>query len=338
MTDNSKILSLATAVSNEVLEKTKMSKVLTLFGKRGDEQTQTRIKLILENAEKSSRAKGISGTPTKALEDKDKESKAKAAEPNSINKNDTLRKPAIEAVAGIKRPRSSDTASVQPAKRVISNSGTAVKAANDPKAAGIQQKRSASGASDKPAATPVIKQKVVVKPTSLFSGLQSASKKPSATTKIAAPARPEKKAAAAAPGATSKSSFSFADTMANLLKPKEPEPSAKAEEQRPPETEEERSKRIRKEERRKLRVRFRPDISLCAIRYFTHDPEEEMGHDASMVRDAGDVHNEGHMFKQHKDMMDVDEDEDQPSEESFREWALPSCELNPFAYCFDFGS
>jgi hypothetical protein len=137
---------------------------------------------------------------------------------------------------------------------------------------------------------------------------------------------PAEKKAPPGAGAAPKSAFSFADTMANLLKPKELEPTAKPEEKPPLETDEERTKRLRKEERRKLRVHFKPDISLVSIRYFTHDPEEEMGHDASMVRDAGDVHGEGRMFKQHKDMMDVDDDEeDLPSEESFRDWISPSC-------------
>lgn len=125
-----------------------------------------------------------------------------------------------------------------------------------------------------------------------------------------------------------KPTFSFAETMANLTKPKEPEMTKKAEDNRPPETEEERAKRLRKEERRKLRVTFKPDATLTTIRYFTHDPEE-LGHDANMLRDVADVGNEGRMFKQHKDMYDLDEDDESPREEVLRPFRTPSRKFGP---------
>ncbi|EOD51449.1 putative c-x8-c-x5-c-x3-h type zinc finger protein [Neofusicoccum parvum UCRNP2] len=111
--------------------------------------------------------------------------------------------------------------------------------------------------------------------------------------------------------------------------PAEQQPAAKPEENRPPETEEEKTKRLRKEARRKLRVKWADDSTgnktlLESVRLFTHDPDEEIGHDASMVRDVGDVGGEGRMFKQHKDMMDLDDDDDRLSEEDFRKWKMPS--------------
>ena len=111
--------------------------------------------------------------------------------------------------------------------------------------------------------------------------------------------------------------------MANLTKPKEVEPSAKSEDNRPPETEDEKRKRLRKEERRKLRVSFKADDSLTEIRLFTHDPEEELGHEASMMRDVDDIGGEGRMLKMHKDLMD--EEEDVPAgEEVLAPWTPPS--------------
>ena len=120
--------------------------------------------------------------------------------------------------------------------------------------------------------------------------------------------------------------FSFAETMANLTKPKEVEPSAKTEDNRPPETEDEKRKRLRKEERRKLRVSFRPDDSLTEIRLFTHDPEEELGHEDSMMRDVDDIGGEGRMLKMHKDLNMMDEEEDTAAggEEVLAPWQLPS--------------
>lgn len=126
--------------------------------------------------------------------------------------------------------------------------------------------------------------------------------------------------------AAAKPSLIFAETMANLSKPKEATPS-KFEEARPPESQEEKRKRLRKEERRKLRVSFKPDHSLVSIREFVHDPEEEMGHEDSMVRDVGDSRGEGQMLKMHKDLDVMDEDEDgSPAEETLAAWVSPSRE------------
>jgi hypothetical protein len=75
---------------------------------------------------------------------------------------------------------------------------------------------------------------------------------------------------------------------------------------------------LRKESRRHLRVTFRPDASLVDVRYFHHDPEEELGHEENFVRDAGDIGGEGRMFKQHRD-MEMDEDEEE-AEVDYRPW------------------
>lgn len=126
-------------------------------------------------------------------------------------------------------------------------------------------------------------------------------------------------------GIAPKPLFSFAETMANLTKPKEVEPSPRNEDNRPPETEEEKRKRLRREDRRKLRVSFKPDDSLTEIRLFTHDPEEEVGHEDSMMRDVDDIGGEGRMLKMHKDLNMMDEDEDVVAgEEVLEPWIPPS--------------
>ena len=84
---------------------------------------------------------------------------------------------------------------------------------------------------------------------------------------------------------------------------------------------------MRKEARRSLRVSFKPEDSLVEVRLFEHDPEEELGHDASQMRDVNDVGSEGKMFKlrqQHHEMMDIDDDEDELEEgsleQSYKPW------------------
>lgn len=106
-----------------------------------------------------------------------------------------------------------------------------------------------------------------------------------------------------------KPAFSFGDIMADLNKQKEPEPAQPVEEG-PPETEEEREKRLRKEARRKLRVSWKPESSLTEVRYFTHDPEEELGPGDRPQREAGDVKGEGRILKLHKDVDELGEEDE----------------------------
>ena len=106
--------------------------------------------------------------------------------------------------------------------------------------------------------------------------------------------------------------FSLSDTLARLSKAEEPEAATEPANKGPPETAEEKRKRLRKEQRRKLRVTFKPDDSLVEIQLFTQDATEEVGREDNLLRDAGDAMEEGRMFKQHieKEEADVDEDEE----------------------------
>ena len=110
--------------------------------------------------------------------------------------------------------------------------------------------------------------------------------------------------------------------MATLNKQAEAAP-VKSEEARKPETPEEKQKRLRKEQRRKLRVSFKDD-DLVQIREFVHDPEEELGHEDSQVRDVGDSKGEGQMLRMHRDLDLMDEDEDyEPPDEVLPDWFTP---------------
>ncbi len=114
--------------------------------------------------------------------------------------------------------------------------------------------------------------------------------------------------------------------MANLNKQAEAAP-VKSEETRKPETPEEKQKRLRKEQRRKLRVSFKDD-DLVQIREFVHDPDEELGHEDSQVRDVGDSRGEGQMLKMHRDLDLMDEDEDyEPPDEVLPDWFTPKGKL-----------
>lgn len=278
-------------------------------------------------------------TDQAAFNSKSKIEQAKAAaKPGDAKKEDAKvkaeppQKAAVPAVAGVKRSLAADVGNGQATKRIASSSVTPP-GSNSAKSVAVQKKpltASAEKTSIGAAASNASKQKVVSKTQTTNSlpslpgqkklstssnGLASA-KKP-----LSAPVKVEKKVAP-----VSKPAFSFAETMASLNKPQEPEPSAKQEEEsRPDETPEERAKRLRKEERRKLRVTWKPDAVLVTVRIFHHDPEEELGHDPNSVRDVGDINSEGRMFKAHKDAMDIDDDDDeQPMEQDYREWKIPS--------------
>jgi hypothetical protein len=315
------VLARCSTLTNSKVEESKLSKAFNILSRKGNDKTKDLVKQILAKVAASPEIKAESPAQ------KSGESKAntKAAQPAA--------RTSTEPPTASKRPRTADGAASEPAKRVASSLSTkpgtsaAAKPANGLKRPG-EKPTAPANAAPKPKVNPV-----VAKPLNVFSSLQPALKKTGVQPagKAGAPVKPATdvskttKAALAAPMRSSTPAFSFAETMANLMKPKEPEVVPKPEAKRPTETPEEKTKRLRKESRRHLRVAFRPDATLVSVRYFSHDPEEEAGHDPSMVRDAGDVGGEGRMFKQHKDQVDMDdEDDDLPREESYRDWVEPS--------------
>ncbi|KAF2221883.1 hypothetical protein BDZ85DRAFT_134584 [Elsinoe ampelina] len=330
------ILSMCITLTEEKVVKTHLRKMLPRYAKKGDTNTQALVTKI-ENAIKD-------GTKQAA-----EEQKASTPGKDSKPQSPVAEKPIPVAktappVAGVKRSLPAGSSTSQPAKRVASGGSSTMATKVEPAKAGLLAKKpviAANGTakSATPAAAPVVKTKMTVsKPSSFFNAMQSTAKKPAPAAKPAATSvlanalkQVEKKTAPTVTGAVAqakaeqaaKSAFSFAGTMANLSKPKDKAPSPKPEQESAPETPEQRKKRLRKEARRGLRVTFKPDSSIEEVRIFTHDPDEELGHDASMTRDVGDVGGEGRMFKQHKDMMDMDEEEDGPGEEDLKPWREP---------------
>lgn len=318
-----------------VLEKTKVDKVLARITKKGIDRVKALAQRVLDNAAANNTQKSNDSKPALSQGLKEKTG-LKVQLPNAR---------AVDAVVGMKRQRESESAGVQPGKKINASTATASSAAPLTKNLGSISKRTQLSKTDVKAAapstssTPAPKPKanhIVAKPSGFFSSLQSASKKPgtsNAALQSAAQKDGKKSAVPDSPATTSatataavpKPAFSFAETMANLTKPKEFAPAPKAEEDRPLETAEERAKRVRKEERRKLRVSFKPDDSLVQIRTFVHEPEEETGHEDSMVRDVDDIGGEGRMLKMHKDLDDMDEEEDTAAgEETLAPWRTPS--------------
>lgn len=312
------LATLFTTFTDEKLEKTHMVKVLPRYAKKGDAKTQHYAKRIIANAAAGSKAQTSASPVTKTV----------AKETNALSPTGKRSEP--EPVAGIKRAAS--TAGAGGAQKKLATgttrpSGTAVAT----KPSTLAKKASVSDAAKQVtgAVAAAAKQKApLTKPSGLFSSLQSAGKrpgtsnasKPSTSTSV----KPAEKTSTTTQSSAPKSTFSFAETMANLSKPKEDKPAAKQEKQEPQETPQEKAKRLRKESRRHLRVKFKEREDLVEIREFQHDPDEELGHDASQMRDVADVGGEGRMFKQQHQMMDVDDEEEAAEEEAkLREWSTP---------------
>lgn len=308
-------------VDEEILQKTNLAKLLPRFIKKGGPSIKESAQKILDNA---------------AAATKWKQKIAETAAEDSSGKGSSADSPS--ELAGSKRARDGES-NVQPAtKRMVVTSNP--KDVNKPAvpANGVGKRPNEGAQNGKPAtaAAPRPRANVVApKPSSLFGALSSASKRPGTTNAERAAAiaagkstyvshlhivqplkcsltdivnRPatEKKEKPAAP--PPKPAFSFGDIMADLSKPKETVV-VKPTEERPPETEEERTKRLRKEERRKLRVTWKPEESLTEVRLFTHDPDEELGPGDGSLRGAGDTKGEGSVLKLHKDLEELEEDD-----------------------------
>lgn len=299
-----------TSLTEERMEKTHVDKVLVRYAKHGDAKTKWYANKILSNAAAASKEAKENAAPTQA----------KKPTPAGTNAASPTQRHA-EPVAGVKRSATTTAGEGTAAKKVATAASKPNGATSTIKQNGVVRKTSATDPKSSTATSaPVTKTKTVAaKPSGIFSSLTAAKKpgisstnKTTATGASTASKLAEKKAATTA----TKPSFSFAETMANLTKPKEEKPAQpKPEKQLPPETPEQKARRLRKESRRHLRVSFKRDDELTEVRIFTHDPDEELGHDASQMRDVSDVGGEGRMFKQQHQMMEVDEDDDTPEED-----------------------
>ncbi|PLN84737.1 hypothetical protein BDW42DRAFT_191346 [Aspergillus taichungensis] len=288
-----KLLSRFVTMDEDVLSKTNIAKLLPRYVKKGSPVVKELAQKVLDNAaarteQKQGAAKSStkSGSPTKPATPVEMEQ----ARLRQLWERENDGQPVV--------------------KRAVKNApkGPSNPPPNDP------AKRPEAGPADKPPAAARTQKAQVVAPkvTNLFGTLSSASKRPgtsNAERAAAAAAKtnagPSKKRRA--PPNSAPPSISLGDIMAGLSKPKDPSPEEPAEDT-PPETEEEREKRLRKEARRKLRVTWKSDSELTEVRFFTHDPEEELG-PGDRSRDVGDLKGEGSALKLHRD-LDLDEDDD----------------------------
>lgn len=297
-------MSLSTTLTHDKIDKTHLDKVLPRYSKRGDAKTQFYTKKILANADIAD--KEAAAKPEKKTE------KTTAKQGDEKSTSSSAKRPAPEPVAGVKRAAATSTGDGTAQKKAATTTTKTNGVTAVPKVNGAVKKPASSSdptksttSSTTAAAT---RKTVVPKSSGFFSNLQSAAKKPGTS-------NADKAATSASKPATKttsapKPAFSFAETMANLAKPKEEKPAAKPQKEVPPETPEEREKRLRKERRRKMHVTFKTGEDLVQIRYFTHDPQEEIGHDSSQMRDMADVGGEGRVLKQHAHMMDIDDEDD----------------------------
>ncbi|KAL4915840.1 hypothetical protein BDW62DRAFT_203293 [Aspergillus aurantiobrunneus] len=316
-----KLLARFVTVDEDVLQKTNVAKLLPRFVKKGSPEVKTLAQSILDNAAASTKRKQENGKPGSK---EDSPAKQPVSEPPAVDG-------ARRDISGTKRPRDGDSNGQPATKKVVVTSN--VKPGSKPSGLstnGTAKRAQEAGQENKaPANAPRPKANIVApKPTNLFGSLSSASKKPgtsnaeraaaAAAAKTSTPTE-KKDTASAAP----RPAFSFGDLMADLNKQKEPSPQESSE-SRTPETEEERKKRLRKEARKKLRVTWKPDDSLTDIRYFTHDPEEELG-PGDRSRQVGDVKGEGSVLKLHQNLDELEEDDDGGvREEQLVDYYVPS--------------
>ena len=123
--------------------------------------------------------------------------------------------------------------------------------------------------------------------------------------------------------ADAKQTSSFKGFLSTLEKREEVKPQKV--EEHPNETPEQREKRLRKESRRKLRVSWKADPELVETKIFAHDPDEEVGHTDSSVKDVGDTMKEGEMLKLHQGNYDMeDEDDDDEELDVMIEYTMPT--------------
>lgn len=173
-----------TTVDQEILEKTKVDRVLQRLTKRGDQEGKLAARKILENAANVTKQKNAQGNPSQAPGSIEPRVKSNGLiQPTS----DKSRLP--DSNAGVRQPQATALSAGQINQRPrigATASGTSATASSKP--ATLKAKRLQSGKADpnpvgKPTSAPVAVPKVKnnhvsAKPTNFFMSIQSASKKP----------------------------------------------------------------------------------------------------------------------------------------------------------------
>jgi hypothetical protein len=317
-------------VDEEKLEATKWPKLLQRLTKKATSESKTLAQAVLSNATAAT-------------------ARRKAAGPISNATNGDL-------AAGVKRGRDGEAVShpavkkplVKPSSKPLALQNAERRRAQEVAEAAKKTAKPTNGVVATGAATGQKAKVVITQPPKMasFSSLMSASKKPGTSlAERAAMGKEVPKAAPLAPASIAQqikkepvkrdspprnaaaavdptSTSSFKGFLSALEKKEEVKPN-KVEEVRD-ETPEQREKRLRKESRKKLRVSWKADTELLEVRTFTHDPDEEIGHSDSAMKDAGDTMKEGEMLKLHKGMDDLEDEDDQAEPDLAIEYTAPS--------------
>ncbi|OAA56918.1 C-x8-C-x5-C-x3-H type zinc finger protein [Cordyceps fumosorosea ARSEF 2679] len=302
-------------MTKKIVDTTNFETVRKRFGDKGDadvkeiiQDINAKIKKVMKVSE-SETATGYTGTSAA--------SRAKAA---AKSVTDTT----------IKRSREDDSDSRTSKKIVVEppNSSSLLKKLAQPKAQ--------PQAVPKPVASSILpgKSRPAAKPTTKLEGPASVgSPAASGDEKPKAPARKvsdSKSDLAKAPppksatSATSSALSGIASLLDSINAPKAEAAAAamatkEAEVEDDTETPAEKAKRLRKLERRKLRVSWKPDHDLVQVKIFQKDANEDEGRAMNMIRDAADDKSEGMMLKQRVGMDEDDEDDDVP----YQPWLGP---------------
>ncbi|KAK5454264.1 hypothetical protein LTS15_006264 [Exophiala xenobiotica] len=326
-------------LDSEMLEMTKLSKILQRLNKKASTEVKALAQTVLDNAVAASAKKKTAGIKAE-----------NAASPQvGGSPAESARK---ELVAGMKRAREGDAAPQPVPKKVVKVQSSKPLALQNAERRKALEALKAGGKPVTTAANPAApaKAKVAVAPppkSAVFSTLMSASKRPGTSLAARAAAASKEQAATAITPPVSAMSIkkesvrkespprsitpvpktaSATSSLLGLLADmeKKPEKETKKVTEIPNETEEEKAVRLRKEARRKLRVSWKADSELVETRLFTHDPDEEIGDGDSLKRDAGDTGREGEALKLHKTMEELEDDEDEDSFEELEPYTPPS--------------
>lgn len=300
-------------MTKKIIDTTNFETVRKRFGDKGDAEVKefigdinAKIKKVLKAAEPET-ATGYTGTSAA--------SRAKAAA-----------KPAADATA--KRSREDDTDSRTTKKVVVEQPGSSslLKKLAQPKAQPQALSKATSILPGK--SRPVTKP--APKPEAANAGSPAASgdEKPKPAPRKVSDGKMEPAKVPVpkpAPSATSSALSGIASLLDSINAPKAEAAAAAAAATKEvevvdeTETAEEKAKRLRKLERRKLRVTWKPDQELVQVKIFQKDDNEDQGRASNMIRDAADDKSEGMMLKHRVEMDEEEDDEDVP----YQPWVGP---------------
>ncbi|KAJ3493912.1 hypothetical protein NLG97_g4427 [Lecanicillium saksenae] len=301
-------------MTKKIIDTTNFETVRKRFGDKGDadikefiQDINAKIKKVLKASEPET-ATGYTGTSAA--------SRAKAAAKTGTD-------------ATTKRSREDDSDSRTTKKVVVEQPGSSLlKKLAQPKAQPQAVSKSAISSilpgKSRPAAKPVPKSEGAA---SAGSPAASGDEKPKAPARKVSDSKTEPAKVPVpkpAPSATSSALSGIASLLDSINAPKAEAAAAAAttkevEVKDDSETPEAKAKRLRKLERRKLRVTWRPEHELVQVKIFQKDDDEDEGRAMNMIRDAADDKSEGMMLKQRVGMDEDEDDDDVP----YQPWLGP---------------